>query len=218
MELALAIAVIVGSHVAIARTGLKPRLSRWLGAGGYLAAHSLLSLALLGWVIAALLRTPRVVLWETPPWAHGFALALVAAAFALLGAGAATPNALSISFRKGFDPAKPGLIHWVRHPIIWAFGLWGLAHMPANGDAAALALFGGTALFSLIGALAVERRLRKQMGEAAWAAAAPRSETPARLPAGAILGGLLGLAAFIVLLRLHPILFGVDPLAPFMAY
>jgi uncharacterized membrane protein len=208
MELALAIAIFALSHIAIARTAIKPLLIRIIGERGYLIGYSVLSIILLVWVIAALLRTERIFLWSTPDWAHHFAFAATAIAYALLGAGAASPNPYSVSFRKdGFDGQRPGLIGWVRHPIIWAFGLWGLAHIPANGDLAALALFGGTALFSIVGAFAVERRLRKQHGSSRLSLG--RGSFDRR----AVIGAATGLIAWLAFLVAHPILFGVDPLA-----
>lgn len=208
MELALAIAIFALSHIAIARTAVKPLMVRRIGERGYLLGYSVLSIILLVWVIAALLRTERILLWSTPAWAHHFALFATAVAFALLGAGAASPNPYSVSFRKaGFDGESPGLIGWVRHPIVWAFGLWGLAHIPANGDLAALALFGGTALFSVLGAFAVERRLRKQQGYAR------PSLGRGSLDRRAAVGAAAGLIAWLAFLLAHPIFFGVDPLA-----
>jgi uncharacterized membrane protein len=215
VELAVALSIFVVSHVAIARTGLKPSLIKRLGERAYLIGYSLLSIALLGWVIAALLRTPKVFLWETPDWAYGFALVTTGLGFALLGAGGLSPNPLSVSFRKsGFDPARPGLIGWVRHPIIYGFGFWGAAHIPANGDVAALCLFGGALVFAVIGARAVETRLRKRLGAKDWARLTAGA---GNIDAHAVTGAALGLALWAALLYAHPLLFGVDPLATLFA-
>ncbi len=209
MEVAIAMAVFLLSHVAIARTRIRPVLIERLGRRGYLTAYSILSVALLAWVIVALLESPRVWLWPTPGWAYPFALVVSAAAFALIGIGAVVRNPLSVAFRsKGFDPERPGIVGWIRHPLIWGLGLWGFAHVPANGDWPSLLLFAGSALFALIGARAVDRRKKRHFGVLEWG----------RLTAGAgsldptaLLGGGLGLALWAVALVLHPALFGVDP-------
>ncbi len=210
MEVAVAMGVFLLSHVAIARTRVKPFLVARLGARGYLTAYSILSVALLAWVIVALLQSPRLWLWPSPAWAYPFALVVSAAAFVLVGIGAVVRNPLSVAFRsRGFDPARPGIVGWIRHPLIWGLGLWGLAHVPANGDWPSLLLFAGSALFALTGTRAVERRKKQRLGEAEWR----------RLTSGAggfdraaLLGAGLGLALWAAALFLHPLLFGVDPL------
>ncbi len=69
MEVAIAMAVFLLSHVAIARTRIRPVLIERLGRRGYLTVYSILSVALLAWVIVALIESPRVLLWPTPGWA-----------------------------------------------------------------------------------------------------------------------------------------------------
>jgi uncharacterized membrane protein len=215
METLLALLAFVGSHVLVARTGLKGAIEARIGRAGYLFAYSALSLALLGWIVVALLRAERKSLWATPEWAHAFALVATALAFALLGAGAVTPNPLSAAFvRAPYDPARPGLVGWTRHPIIWGFGLWGAAHAPANGEWPALALFAGSALFAVVGAAAVTRRLRRSMDAESWRRLQPG---PGHPTARAALGAAAGLGAWAAFLWLHPHLFGVDPLAAALA-
>ena len=211
MGVLIAMGVFVLSHVVLARSRLKPMLIARLGEPAYLAAYSTLSVALLGWVIWSVLTAERVFLWATPGWAYAFALAVSAASFVLIGIGALAPNPLSVAFRRSpFDPDRPGVVGWVRHPLIWGLTLWGVAHIPANGDWPSLVLFAGSAAFGAAGALAVERRLKRQLGPGEWR----------RLTAGqghidrrSLLGAAFGLALWIVFLLLHPILFYADPLA-----
>ncbi|MCU0884636.1 MAG: NnrU family protein [Beijerinckiaceae bacterium] len=210
MEVMLALAVFGLSHVAIARGGLKAWVTARFGRGPYLAGYSGLSLLLMAWVVLAILRAERWPLWVTPDWAHGFALLATACAFALLGAGAVTPNPLSAAFvRTPYDPARPGLVGWVRHPVVAAFGLWGAAHVPANGEWPGLALFAGSALFALLGAHAVTRRLRRSMEPEAWQMLQPAK---GHLTIRAMIGAMAGLLLWAVMLVAHPWLFGVDPL------
>jgi uncharacterized membrane protein len=170
---------------------------------------------LLAWVIVALLRAPRTPLWATPDWAHGFAVIVSLLAFLLLGAGIATPNPLSAAFRRTpYNPARPGLVGWVRHPVISAFGLWGVAHVPANGEWPALALFAGSTLFAWIGARALEARGCRSRTSAETAALTPGS---GHLTLGAALGAGFGGLAWTAVLAAHPALFGADPLGPLRA-
>ncbi len=211
MEVLVAMAVFVLSHAAIARTGIKPSLVNRLGARTYLALYSTLSLMLLGWVIYAVLTADRVVLWDTPTWSYGFAVFLSAAAFVLIGMGALSPNPLSAAFRKtGFDPERPGIVGWIRHPLVIGLALWGIAHVPGNGDWPSLVLFVGSALFGLLGVFAVERRLKRRLGKDEWLRL---SRGQGNVDRWALLGAVLGLALWATLLYLHPALFAADPLA-----
>lgn len=206
-----ALCVFVASHVLVARTAVKPWLQSRLGQAGYLAAYSALSVGLLAGVVLALLAAPRLGLWGAPDWAHGFALAGTFLAFTLLGAGIATPNPLSVSFRKdGYDPARPGLVGWVRHPVLSGFGLWGLAHVPANGDWPSLGLFAGSLLFAGFGARSLDRRVRQRLGDAGWRALQPGR---GHITGHALWGAVSGILVWAAMLALHPVLFGVDPLA-----
>ena len=215
MGVLLAMAVFVLSHVVIVRTGVKPALIARFGERAYLAFYSVLSLGLLAWVIWSVLAAERIVIWATPDWAYGFAIVLSAVAFALIGLGALAPNPLSASFRKtGFDPDRPGMIGWLRHPLVWGLTLWGLAHVPANGDWPSLVLFAGSVAFGVIGVFALERRHKRRLGDDAW-----RRLTAGRghLDRRSLLGVAFGLALWLALLALHPFLFGADPLAALMA-
>ena len=203
--------VFVLSHIAIARTGVKPALIARIGEKGYLAVYSGLSIILLGAVMRSVLTAPRALFWEAPSWSYGFAAAVSLAGFILIGVGALTPNPLSVSFRKtGFTPERPGAIGWVRHPFIWGLTLWGAAHIPANGDWPSLVLFAGSAAFGAGGVFTVEARMKQKLGPAEW-----RRMTAGRghINRQALLGAGGGAALWGASLVLHPVLFGADPLA-----
>src|SRR5690606_39230107 len=97
------------------------------------------------------------------------------------------PNPLSISFASGeFVAERPGAVAISRHPLLWGLGLWGLAHVPANGDIAALIFFGGLGLFAFVGMVFVERRKRRSLGPGRWAELARGTSV---VPFAAILAG-----------------------------
>jgi len=204
-------AVFVLTHVIIGRTGIKPSLVTRFGSQTYLTLYSTLSLLLLAWVIYAVLTAERVVLWDTPAWSYGFAVLVSAAAFVLIGIGAFSPNPLSVAFRKtGFDPDRPGVVGWVRHPLILGLALWGVAHVPGNGDWPSLVLFGGSMLFGALGVFAVERRMKRRLGMREWLRLA---RSRGNIDRWMILGTAGGLVLWATSLLLHPVLFGVDPLS-----
>ncbi len=206
-----------------------PAVRRWLqgrlGEGGFIGAYSLLSLLLFAWLLREALLARYAPLWFAGPWSYWFALVLVPLALFLLGSGALAPNPLSIAFvTRPFRPATPGAVAFTRHPILWGLGLWGLAHVPANGHAVGLMLFGSLGAFALIGMGAVESRRRAALGEDQWQAlAGPTSLLPfvailrgrVRWPTDpvSLIGGGLGLLLAALLLGGgHLWLFGRDPL------
>ena len=90
----------------------------------------------------------------------------------ILVLAAGRPNPLSFGGRRtGFDPARPGIAGFARHPLLWALFLWSGAHLLVNGDLTHVILFGAFAIFCLMGMGLLDRRRRREMGEAAVAAA-----------------------------------------------
>lgn len=222
----LVLAVFLIAHVIPAMPAARRKLQARLGEGGFIAAYSVLSLLLFAWLIREALLAPYVPLWFAGDWGFWAALIGMPLALLLLGAGALAPNPLSIAFvTRAWDPQAPGAVAITRHPILWGLGLWGLAHLPANGHLVGLALFGSLGVFALIGMAVVEGRRRLALGEDQWQAlAAPTSFLPfvailarrARWPRDPVtlLGGAAGLAAAVLLLAGgHLWLFQRDPLA-----
>jgi uncharacterized membrane protein len=214
------------AHVIPAMPATRRRLQARLGEGGLIAAYSVLSLLLFAWLIREALLAPYIPLWFAGPWGYRVALIFMPLALLLLGAGALAPNPLSIAFvTRAYDPVAPGAVAITRHPILWGLGLWGLAHLPANGHAVGLALFGSLGVFALIGLTLVEGRRRMALGEARWQQlAGPTSYLPfgallagrARWPRDRVtlVGGAAGLtAAALLLAGGHLWLFQRDPLA-----
>ena len=184
---------------------------------GLLAAF-LLQTALLAWMIAAALRAPYVELWAPRAALAAVPLVAMLPVCLLIAAGVARPNPLSVSFRSGaIDPAAPGILALVRHPVLWVFFLWAGSHAVANGDLVGLLLFGGFALFSLAGMVLFERRARRRGEVEAFAVrSGPLGERLARAASLRLLVELLvGLALYLGLLLAHGPVIGVAPLAYF---
>jgi len=219
------LAVFLLAHVIPTLPAVRRWLQARLGEGGFIGVYSLLSLALFAWLLREALLAPYAPLWFAGTWSYWFALVLLPLALFLLGSGALAPNPLSIAFAtRPFHPATPGAVAFTRHPLLWGLGLWGLAHLPVNGHAVGLMLFGSLGAFALIGMGAVENRRRASLGEEQWQAlAGPTSFLPfvailrgrARWPTDrpSLIGGGLGLLVALVLLAGgHRWLFGRDPL------
>lgn len=224
----LALAVFIVSHVIVAAPAVRRRLIASWSERNFLLAYSAMSFGLFAWLIVAAQSAPTTPLWAPAPWAYWVPLILVPVAAMLLGAGLLTPNPLSIALVAGtFDPQRPGAVALTRHPILWGLALWGLAHVPPNGDTVMLTLFGGLGFFACVGMGIVEWKKRKALGEQQWRAlAAATSYLPfmallrgeARWPRDArtLVGVAIGVAASaFLLLGGHLLLFNRDPLALF---
>lgn len=220
LEFALALVVFIASHVVPAATGIKQAAIARIGRRAYLTLYSLLSLALLCWVISAALRAPYVALWPPSRLTHLAPLLAMGPALFLLISGLRRPNPLSISLDQGaLDPADPGAVALTRHPVLWGFGLWSGAHAVANGDLVSLILFGGLTAFALRGARTLDKRARARLGVEGWVAAravsaGSRKARLARLSTPRTAAeAAAALLIYAALLWAHPALFGADPLA-----
>jgi uncharacterized membrane protein len=230
IEFLVALCAFVVAHLVPALPGVRARLVGQVGRTAYLVAYSASSLALLAWVVVAARRADDVTLWEPAAWQWALpALAMPVALF-LIVAGLAEGNPLSVSLRKADDGRLPAIAAVTRHPVLWGFLLWAVAHIPANGRVVPVILFGAMAAMAAAGMPMLDRKVRRRMGPAAWsrlaaqascvplrALATRRASRPALAPlAGAATAAIL-LYAW-VLLQGHALLIGPDPLAGLRAF
>jgi uncharacterized membrane protein len=230
LEMAIAAVLFFASHSVPALPGLRRRIVGALGEARYLALYSLASLLALGWLIVAAGRAPYVEVWAFEPWQLWVPNLAMPLACLLIAFGVATPNPLSFGGRAActFDPDRPGIAGIARHPLLWALVLWSSAHLVPNGDLAHILLFGGFAVFALLGMAAMDRRFKRMLGTAEWERLARRTSLlpfaalaegrwrPSRadLNAGMLVRLLAGLVLYLVLLSAHELATGVSPLPP----
>lgn len=220
-ELAIAFVVFMFAHIIPMRPGLKAGLIRLLGRAGYIAGFSLLSLGLLYWLLTAAGRAPYVEIWPQAPWQRwvvniAMPLAILLTVFAV---GARNPFAFG-GKSEGFDPSRPGIVGFTRHPLMWAFALWAGAHLLVNGDLAHILLFGPLLVFALSGVFAAEGRAKRTLPDFDRLAAHSSLWPGAALVTGrwrpegspSILRIFVALLVWAALLHLHPPLIGPSPL------
>ncbi|MCR6631302.1 MAG: NnrU family protein [Magnetospirillum sp.] len=213
-QLVLAVVVFLASHSLTNRRVFRSRAEAALGGSrGFTIAYSLLSLLLLGWMIAAYRDAPTVLVWGQQPWMRWVPVLVMPVASILAVAGLTTPNPFSIGpGGRGFDPARPGILRLTRHPVLWAAALWAGAHIVPNGDVAALTLFLPLVVLALAGPRMLDRKRRRTLGFEDWSrlAAIPRDPVAMLREMGwkRLLGGLLLYAA---LLHLHEPVIGASP-------
>lgn len=216
-EFAAALAAFLLSHALPVRPPLRPWLVARLGLRGYMAGYSLLSLALLAWLIGAAARAPYLPLLPPLQALRWVPLVVMVPVCLLVPAGLMIRNPLSFGGigRRRFDPDRPGILALTRHPLLLALMLWAAAHLLANGDLVHVILFGLFAGFAAAGMGLIDRRNQRLMGRATWHGLARNTALvslrglarlrPAPLPVVAA-AGLYG-----ALLALHLPVIGVSP-------
>ena len=220
-HLGLATAAFLAAHY-VSSTPLRKLLVTALGEQPYLGAYSAAAFITLGWMIWAYLHAPLLPLWQV----QGLKLlpALVMpVALVLLACGLLSRNPSAVLQAKALQAEEParGILRITRHPMMWAIALWALVHLLARGDTASLIFFGGFALLALIGTALIDARKADALGEGWKRFAAATSNVPflaiiqgrnrlrlAEIGWWKILAGFL---LYLVLLALHPWLFGVKP-------
>jgi uncharacterized membrane protein len=198
---AVGVAVFVGVHLIPMMPEWRAALIARLGEGGYKATFAVLALAGLIGAIVAYRFTPHVPLWSSPgPLRVVTALLMLAAV--LLFAGA-----------KGV----PWFKRIVRHPMLWAIALLGVAHLLANGEVAGVILFGGLAAFGLAWQPLTDRR-DAVLDPARWQETRrttsfwPFAKWHARSDPVTLRPLIIGALVYVALILLHPWLFGAPVL------
>ena len=218
-QLYYATAAFLATHF-IASTPLRGALVRGIGERAYLALYSLIAAGALGWMIWAYNRAPLEPMWVGLRWLPAVVMPF---SFILLACGLLARNPTLIGANKLLsnpDPAR-GIIRITRHPVMWAIMLWSLAHLLARGERMASVFFGGFLALAALGALLLDQRKARTLGED-W----KRFEAvTSYMPFGAILLGknrlnggeigwrnpAIGLALYALFFWFHPMLFGVRP-------
>lgn len=186
-SLALATLAFVGGHFVLSSAPVRGPLAGLLGERAFLAVYSLLAVATLVWMVRAFNQATPVPLWDPPPFGRQVAVLLMLVSAILFVCGATSRNPTLAGFdllRKTAEPGR-GIYAVTRHPLLWAFALWGIAHLFVRGDVPALFLFGGIVVLAIGGMLHIDAR-RRARGDEAWQAFEAGT---ARLPFRAILDG-----------------------------
>jgi uncharacterized membrane protein len=220
-NLILATIAFVGGHFLLSSPAVRSRFVTRLGERGFAGVYSVLAMAAFVWMLLAFGAAPRVPLWISPGWARvlPFIVMPLSAILFVCGLTQRNPTLVMQSVAPaGSDPA-PGILKVTRHPMMWSFGLWALAHIPINDHAAAFILFGSLAILALGGTLAIDGKRRARDPDGFHRLAAVTSN----LPFVALITGrtrvklseigwwrpALGIALYVALIFAHPSIVGV---------
>lgn len=182
LSLVLAALFWVVLHLGVAGP-LRPVLRSRLGEMGYRGLFSGLSAIGLVWLILAYRDAPYEPLWEPAPFWVPAVLVLLGFVLLAYSLGPSNPTQVGAE-RLGALPVA-GITRITRHPMLWAFALWALAHLTVNGHWAGVMLFGAILVTAVNGMVSIDRKRAARLGPA-WDDFAGRTS---RLPFAAILAG-----------------------------
>ncbi len=190
--LLVALAAFVGSHLAMSHPLRAPMVGA-LGNNGFQIAYLVVSFSTLGWAAYEFRRAPYGdLLWTGGDglWAVSTILMLVASIL-LLGSFVRNPALPAPGAKKlAAQPAR-GVFAITRHPMMWSFALWSLAHVLVAPRPAVIALCAAIAFLALVGAAGQDAKKAALMGEA-WRDWASRTSY---WPFGGQIGGRIGWGA-----------------------
>lgn len=175
-------AAFVGTHMLLSHA-LRASLVAKLGEAGFAVAYSVVAFATLGLTIRAYRAAPVT----TPWWVVGDGLWAIAtvvmllASILMMGSLTGNPALPGAGGRAATMPAH-GVFAITRHPMMWAFALWGTSHILVYPITKNVILSGAILLLALAGA-AMQDRKKAAHDPAGWAAWQGRTSY---LPFGAI--------------------------------
>lgn len=181
LVLVLGLVLFLGVHFIRVVPGLRPALQARLGEGPYKLVYTAVSLIGFGLIIWGMIlaHTSAQPIWAPPDWSRHVAFTAVPLALILIVSAYA-----------------PGHIrHAVRHPMLAGVIVWSGAHLLANGELAAVILFGSFFAWSTITFVSAWMRESVPPEVKGWG--------------GDLTAIVLGILAALVLMNVHGTLFGV---------
>jgi uncharacterized membrane protein len=164
-----AAALFVGTHFLMSHP-LRARMVKRVGEGGFLGFYSLVSLATFGWMIWNYRKAPAgAYLWAPSDaiWAVSSVLTLLAAVFycGSMIRNPAMPNPNPDASKALAAQSPSGMFLVTRHPMMWGFALWGVAHILVAPRTDNFIFVGSIIFLALVGAWAQERKKIATLGD-----------------------------------------------------
>ena len=222
-----AAAVFLLIHLLISGTRIRDAIVRVTGEGPYMGLFSLASIGALIWLCVAFGKArgdpANITYWTISPATRDPAITLTLIGFLLAVPGLLTNSPTRAGAGELVDKpdAAKGMMRITRHPFLWGAAIWALGHMIANGRAADLVLFGDILALSILGAMSIDAKRQRALGQRYTVFKTKSSNIPFATIAqgrqsfniGEIWWRLvLALLVWGALVVLHPMLFGVRPL------
>jgi uncharacterized membrane protein len=189
----LAATVFVGTHFLLSHHLRRPLL-KVVGEGLFQGIYSLVAAATLLWMVLAYRSAPPTALF----WPVGGALwaavtiVMLLASILLMGSIIRNPALPTGGAPPKFPDTAHGVFAITRHPMMWAFALWGLCHIAVYPMMKNIIVALAIIILALVGA-ALQDRKKKQLEPKLWPAWEAKTSY---LPFAAIVSGRARLGGF----------------------
>lgn len=220
-NLFIAAVFFVGTHIGISSSALRTQMIENFGERPYRLLYSLVAAVGMIWMIVAFRSAEFVALWTPNSALNLIPLILMPFALLLLIGALTGSNPTALGQQLDADAGEPatGVIRITRHPMMWGIILWAGSHVIVSGDLASVLMFGAFAVLGLLGMISIDHR-KTQENAPGWgifvqstsvtpfAAIAEKRQTLVLAEIG-WKRVLAALVIYILLLVIHPLLFGV---------
>ena len=159
----------VGTHFLLSHP-LRAPLVRAVGEKAFLGLYSVVALATFAWMVIAYRSAPTTVPhWKAGDglWAIATALMLIASVL-LAGSLVGNPAFPNPNVKAAPGPAR-GVYAITRHPMLWAFAIWGIAHILVYPVAKTFIVAIAIIILSLVGA-ALQDGKKERLQPESWVA------------------------------------------------
>jgi uncharacterized membrane protein len=161
-------AAFIATHLAMSHP-LRQPLARALGGAGFQALYSVVALVLFGAMIWARKGAgPEPWLWQVGTVGTIIA-ALLTWLASILFVGSFRRNPAMVTFGPGKDVkigTPGGVFRITRHPMMWGFALWAVAHIIVHPEPSALVIAVTVLVMALAGSAGQDVKKRHHLGEA----------------------------------------------------
>lgn len=162
--LILASVSFVGTHFLMSHS-MRKEMMRIFRRNGFLLVYSLVSLVTFGWMVFEFGRVSK----GAPFWAAGDIIWAVATVIMLLASilfvGSFVRNPSLPGMPDAMAAQKPsGVFRVTRHPMMWGFALWGMAHILVAPRTDNFIFSGAIIFLALVGAKAQEIKKARLVG------------------------------------------------------
>lgn len=213
----------VGMHFLLSSSPVRKRLIAKLKQGGFAALYSLVAAFGLVGIVWQFRSVPYIELWAAPRATRWVPILVMPIALLFLVYGFSTPGPTTVRQENRVEDENVvrGIQKVTRHPALWGFALWALAHLATNGELHVVMLAAGILTLAVGGMFHIDARRRQALGRA-WTAYAERTSI---LPFAAIARGKarlsfedVGIVRLVVtaviyvgILHTHTLLIGASP-------